>query len=187
MIDREHYTRVTEVLYPYSGLQHIDPKVLANAARRGTRVHQACEAIVTGEGAWGVDEEIAGYVKSFEKWWYMGHTVLAMEQRFFCDKKMITGQCDMILDTPQGAVILDIKTPMRPSKTWPLQGSAYAYLARAAGYNVSGIQFLKVDKNGKDPTVYNYKDEWEMFEKCLDVYNMFFKKVKNDHVFAPEN
>lgn len=44
------YTRVTEVLYPFSGLSNIKPDILANAARRGTRVHDICEGIMKGLG-----------------------------------------------------------------------------------------------------------------------------------------
>lgn len=172
------YTRVTEVLYPFSGLSAINPDVLANAARRGTRVHEVCEGIVRGIGAWDLDEEIQGYVKSFEHWWDEGHNVVAVEKRFYCDELMITGAVDMIVQTPQGAVIVDIKTSSRPSKTWPLQGSAYAYMARAAGYDIQDIQFLHVNKFGKKPKIYSYPDQMDLYRSCLDVYNHFFKKKK---------
>ena len=171
------YTRVTEILWPFSSLQHVDEHVLENAARRGTRVHAACEAIVSGEGAWDPEPELAGYIHSFEQWWNLGHTVLSMEERFYDDDMLITGQCDLIIAAPDDtAIILDIKTSAKPSKTWPLQGAAYAYLARKAGYNITGIQFLQVNRHGMDPTVYSYDDDWEMFEHCYHTYNRFFRK-----------
>ena len=175
---KDDYTRVTEVLYPLSGLSSIDPNIVANAARRGTRVHDVCEAIVKGLGTWDIDEEISGYVKSFEKWWSQGHKVLAVEKRFYCSELMITGQVDMIIEHDDGAIILDIKTSYKPSKTWPLQGAAYAYMARKHGYNIKGIHFLHLDKKGGDPKVYIYDDEFELFKKCLDIYNYFFKPMK---------
>lgn len=170
------YSRVTEILYPFSGLEKIDPAVVSNAAQRGTRVHHACEAIANGLGDWFVEDDIRGYVDSFKQWWHLGHSVIAIEQRFYCSELMITGQVDFVLQQENGAVILDLKTPMRPSKTWPLQGSAYAYMARQSGYNITGIHFLQLNKHGKKPKLHVYDDKMEMFLKCLDVYNHFFRK-----------
>ena len=170
------YTRVTEILYPYSGLQSIPPAILANAANRGTKVHNICESIMKGLGDWGVDEETKPYVDSFNKWWSLGHKVLSIEQRFFCSELMITGQVDMIVETENGAVILDLKTSSKPSKTWPLQGSAYAYMAKQAGYDIKGIHFLHLSKTGGDPHLYVYDDNFELFKKCLDIYKHFFEK-----------
>lgn len=169
------YLRVTEVLSPFSGLDKIDPVVLQNAANRGSRVHNACEAIVHGLGEWEIDDEIFGYVESFKKWWQLGHKVVSVEQRFFCSDLLITGQVDLILESPNGLVILDLKTPVKPSKTWPLQGSAYAYMAKKEGYDIQEIQFLQLNKHGIDPVIHIYDYDFEMFRKCLDVFNYFFK------------
>lgn len=43
------YTRVTEILKPFSGLDRIPKDIVANAARRGTKVHDVCEGIIRGE------------------------------------------------------------------------------------------------------------------------------------------
>lgn len=155
-------------------MTYIKPDILANAANRGTRVHDICEGIVKGLGEWNVTDDIRGYVDSFKLWWQSGHTVLALEKRFYCSELMITGQVDMIINTPQGAVILDLKTSSKPSKTWPLQGSAYAYMARKDGYDIKGIHFLHLDKLGKPPHLYVYDDCFELFSKCLDIYKHFF-------------
>lgn len=61
------YTRVTEILSPFSGLDRVPKAILKNAADRGTRVHKVCEGIVRGIGEWDVDVEISGYVSSFRK------------------------------------------------------------------------------------------------------------------------
>jgi hypothetical protein len=172
----DSYLRVTEVLYPFSGLQGIDKDVLERAAKRGTRVHKICESIVEGLGEWGVDDEVAGYVDSFKKWWATGHKVVLMEKRFFCDDLGITGQVDLIIETPTGLSIVDLKTPAKPSKTWPLQGSAYAYMARKAGYDIKHIQFLQLSKYGRNPLLYEYEDQFGLFQKCLDVFNHFFRR-----------
>lgn len=87
---------------------------------------------------------------------------------------MITGQVDMIIDSEDGAIVLDLKTSARPSKTWPLQGSAYAYMARKHGYDIKGIHFLHLNRNGNAPNLYVYDDEIELFKKCLDVFKHFY-------------
>lgn len=169
------FTRVTEVFKPFNGLDKIDPEIVANAARRGKRVHDICEGIVKGVDPWEIPDEVKGYVNSFRKWWDEGQQVLAVEKRFFCSNLMITGQVDYIIQAPEGAVILDLKTTYKPSKTWPLQGSAYAYLARQNGYDIKGIHFLHLSKHGIKPHLYVYDDHFELFKKCLDLYNHFFK------------
>ena len=73
-------------------------------------------------------------------------------------------------------IIVDLKTSAKPSKTWPLQGSAYAYLARQAGYNISGIHFLHLQRDGYKPDLYVYEDNFDLFKKCLDIYNYFREK-----------
>lgn len=178
------FVRVTEILYPFSGLSAVDPYILANAAKRGTRVHELCEQIMKGERP-DIPSELEGYIHSFMFWWQNGHEIVEMEKRFYCDDLKITGQCDLILNTPEGLVLLDLKTPVSPSKTWPIQGSAYAYLAQKAGYDIKKIQFLQVNKHGLEPTLHTYEYDYEMFKKCYDIYMHFFFKEKDGQ--AKEN
>ncbi len=173
---RENYLRVTTVLYPFSGLQNIDPDIVANAGRRGTKVHKICEAIVSGLGEIGIDEETWGYVESFKKWWEKGVEVVEMERRFWDDELCITGQVDFIINTPDGLSIVDIKTSSRPSKTWQAQGSAYAYLAKAAGFEIKKIFFLHLNKHGKEPKLFEYPVDDSFFLNILRVYNHFYHK-----------
>ncbi len=173
---RENYLRVTNVLYPFSGLQNIDADVLANAAERGTRVHKICEGIVLGIGEIGVDEITWGYVESFKKWWATSIQVISMEQRFWDDEHQVTGQVDFIINTPDGLAIVDIKTSSRPSKTWEVQGNAYAWLARNAGYDIKKILFLHLNKHGKEPKIYDYNVDPGFFLAVLRTYKHFFHK-----------
>ena len=50
MSDIDKHIRVTDILSPFSGLDRVPKDILANAARRGSRVHDVCEAIVKGLG-----------------------------------------------------------------------------------------------------------------------------------------
>jgi hypothetical protein len=173
---RGSYIRVTEVLYPFSGLQNINLDVVENAARRGGRVHKICEGIVTGIGEHDVDEEVWGYVQSFKHWWGEGRNVIEVEKRFWCDENQFTGQVDMILQTDYGMAILDIKTSANPSKTWEAQGKAYAYLARKSGYDIKKIYFLHLNKHGKNPRILEYPVDDEFFLSILKIYKFFFRK-----------
>ncbi len=176
--ERENYTRVTTVLYPFSGLQNIDPDVVSKAADRGTKVHKICEAIMMGLGEIGVDDEVLGYVESFKKWWGQGIDIVSMEERFWDDELHLTGQMDLIIKTDKGLALVDLKTSSKPSKTWPAQGSAYAYLAKNAGYDIKTIFFLHLNKHGKEPTLYEYPVDTSFFLEIFRVYTYFFQEEK---------
>jgi hypothetical protein len=172
--NREKYLRVTNVLYPFSGLDKIDADIVAKAADRGTRVHKICEGIISGLGDIGTDEETWGYVESFKRWWQLGHAVVAMEERFWDDDLKITGQVDIILETSEGLAIVDLKTSSRPSKTWQAQGSAYAYLAKRDGFDIKKIFFLHLNKHGKEPKLIEYPVDDSFFLAVLRVYIHFY-------------
>jgi len=170
---RENYTRVTAVLSPFSGLDKIDPEVVRKAGERGTLVHKICEAIISNIGEFG-SEDVKGYITSFKKWWEQGHEVVEMEKRFYDDELKLTGQIDLILNTPDGLAIVDLKTSYKPSKTWKAQGSAYAYLASKGGYNIKKIYFLHLNKFGKFPMIYEYPVDDNFFLNIFEVYKYFF-------------
>jgi len=172
---RENYTRVTSVLYPFSGLEKIDAQIVAHAAERGTKVHKICEGIIQGLGELGVEEETRPYVESFKQWWEKGHEVIMMEQRFWCDELEITGQVDLIIKTPEGLAIVDLKTSRKPSATWAAQGAAYAYLAKKAGHDIQKIFFLHLLRTGKEAKIYEYPIDDSFFFAILRVWNHFYK------------
>ncbi len=173
---RENYLRVTHVLSPFSGLHNVDPDVLAHAAERGTKVHKICEGIVLGLGEIGTDDETWGYVESFKKWWELGVDVISVEERFWDDELCVTGQVDLIIRTEQGLAIVDLKTTSKPSKTWPIQGAAYAHLAKKAGYDIKRIFFLHLNKHGKPPRLIEYPLDESFFLAALRIFIHFFHK-----------
>ncbi len=173
-ISREKYKRVTNILYPFSGLDKIPAHIVAKAAERGTKIHTICEAIMSGIGEMGVDKETKPYVESFKQWWGEGKPLVEMEKRFWCDEFKITGQLDMIIDTPEGLAIVDIKTSSKPSKTWEAQGSAYSYLATQAGYDIKKVYFLHLNRLGKPPKIYEYSPDPIFFLTILRIHNHFW-------------
>lgn len=175
--DLKGFTRVTEILWPFSEIKHVDPQVLAKAADRGTRVHNCCEAVIEGLGEF-VDEDIVGYMESFHHWWPVSqYKLIEMERRFFCHRLYITGKVDLILQEPNGKnTLVDLKTSARPSKTWLLQGSAYAYLAGKEGLDIDSMVFVRLKKDGKKPCLYSYTPDIPLFLKVYEVYKYFYEK-----------
>lgn len=173
---REKYVRVTNVLYPFSGLDKINVDTVAHAAERGTKVHQICEAIAAGLGEHIDDKEMVGYVDSFKKWWEIGHSVIEMEKRFWCNDLKVTGQVDFIIDTPDGLAVVDLKTSYKPSKTWSVQGAAYAYLAKKNLYDIKKIYFIHLSKQGKFPKIYEYPVDDSFFLAVYRTYMHFYHK-----------
>jgi len=174
----ENFTRVTSVLYPFSGLDKIDPAIVAHAGERGTKVHKICEGIISGLGELGVEDETRGYVESFKQWWALGHQVISMEQRFWCHKLKITGQVDLILQTPDGLAIADLKTSSKESPTWAVQGAAYAYLAKLSGFDIKKIYFIHLNKHGKEAKVYEYPVDDDFFFAILRTWQHFYQRNK---------
>lgn len=172
----DEYLRVTNILYPFSGLDKVDKDLVAYAADRGSRVHKVCEAIVKGLDELGVDKEIQPYIDSFKQWWGEGKEVIAIEKRFYCDKYRFTGQMDLIIREDNNIIIIDYKTSSRPSKTWEAQGGAYAYLAQQAGHDVKEVHFLHLSKLGKAPKVHKYPADSTFFFHCYHVYKHFYHK-----------
>ncbi len=179
MTDMDKYTRVTDALYPLSGLNKIDPVVLKNAADRGTRVHEVCAVLMDNLGLLELDESISGYIKSYEGW--ANGKKFIRPPRFFCDEHMITGECDALYQDNGEWVLVDLKTPLNESKTWMLQGSAYSYLAKKTGYDIKRIEFVKLSKVGKPAKVYVYEEKFDLYLKCLEVYRYFFKAVIDEN------
>lgn len=175
------YTRVTEVLYPFSGLAAVDRDLVAHAADRGSRVHRICESIVKGLGEHDVDDEIWGYVESFKKWWGNGKEVLCVEKRFYCDLTKITGQMDLIISEGDNRFIIDYKTSSKPSNTWRAQAGAYIYLTDQARMSIESAKFLHLNKHGKDPKIYEFdRSSVGFFFHCYEVYMHFYHKVPKE-------
>lgn len=172
---RENYIRVSHVLYPFSGLQHINADVVAHAAERGTKVHKICEGIIMGFGELGVDDETRPYIESFKKWWGEGKEVVMIEQRFWDDELELTGQVDLVIKENHELIIIDFKTSSRPSKTWPVQGAAYAYLARKNKHHITKVQFIHLSKTGKEPKIYEYPIYDSFFLAVYQTFKHFFE------------
>ena len=178
MFEIEEPTRVTTVLAPFSGYGSLPQENVKAAGVRGDKVHKIIETHLEGLGLWGIDEETKPYVDSCFLWWKDQYPVIVKEKRFTDLTLNITGQCDLIVQTEQGLVLIDWKTSAKENHTWKLQGSAYWHLAQQAGYDIKEVWFVKLDKKGKEPKIFKYDNAFDEFLKCLDIYNKYFKKQK---------
>lgn len=204
----EDYTRVTEVLYPFTNLKTIDPEVLKNAAERGTAVHKLCDFLAYNIGIMPGDLEnlvesytikvdrsafqnqehykkekklVEAYVESFKKW-YVNKKFMNKLNRFFDDDLMITGECDLLYRNDQRELVLvDLKTPMNESHTWLLQGSAYSYMAKKIGHDIQVIEFVKLSRYGEIPKVFTYQEDFDLFRCHLKAYLYSFKNLQIEH------
>lgn len=129
---------------------------------------------MSGIGEIGVTDQVAGYVESFKKWWDTTTDVIDIERRFWCDDLQVTGQVDLMMRTPEGIVIIDLKTSSKPNLTWRVQASGYTYLATKAGYDVKFCRFLHLDKFGKTPKLIDYPADPSLFLATYMVHQHFF-------------
>lgn len=171
----DEYTRVTHVLYPFSGLDQVPIEVLKNAQERGSKVHEICSAIVDDLGVVILDPDYTGYIRSFEEW-MINKEFVQRPSRLYCDKYKITGEIDGLYKNETGLTLFDIKTPAKESRTWSCQGSAYSYLCKLNGLNITKIEFVKLAKDGSKAVSFFYEENLEIFLKCLELYKHFFLK-----------
>ncbi len=177
------YARVTSVLRPFSDYGHIDKAVLANKCRIGTEVHQAiADDIDRAFPLVGPDTD--GYFTSFSKWKHrLNPQFIYSEQRYFCHEKMITGQIDSIIQFPGSdeIVLIDFKTSTQASPVvWPMQAHLYHYLLHSNGIKVSNrFLFLKLDKYGNYPVVFQYEFDANTHARCMLAIKEYWKdKIK---------
>lgn len=179
------YIRVTEVLDPYFDKSSIPPGVLEKAQERGTEVHDAIEMLLKGLGMW-ISPVYEPYIESFQRWvqatGFCSDNIVCLEHRMFNDELMLTGQCDLICTLGEETVLLDFKTSHSPSKSWPLQLSAYRFLSDV---EIDKAIVLHLQKDGGAAKIYEYPDMWDLYKKAYDVYVHFnpkkLKGKKNDN------
>ena len=175
MKDRSEYTTVTEVLATYAKLDMIPPDVLERACQRGSDVHDICEAHLTNMGIPPYNPELEGYIDSFHNW-HSKHASAKFDfpDRFYDDDLELSGECDCIMHFEGKRVLVDFKTSANESKTWALQGAAYAYMSDL-DMAIDEIHFVKLNKDGSDARVYNYDyhPHIGLFRDALDLHKYF--------------
>jgi hypothetical protein len=178
--DGRAYARVSEILKPLTDFSHIDPEVLANKCRLGTQVHAAIESEIKDEFPI-LQVDSYGYFKSFLSWQHeVNPQFHQSEQRYYSETHMITGQIDALvafqLETPY---LVDFKTSAQEGKSWSLQAHLYAMLLTQNNVPIQNkYLFIKLDKKGGFPQVFQYKFDLNLQAQCLNLIEEFWINEK---------
>jgi hypothetical protein len=177
------FARVTDILRPFNDFSKIDQKVLENKARIGTSVHEAIAHDIDGTFPCP-DSDALGYFESYIKWKAaLTPTFSISERRFFCKEKMITGQIDCLINISASIKLpqlVDFKTSAQESKVvWPMQAHLYHYLLSVNGMLAHPkFLFVKLDKHGNLPEVFEYTWSQNTHAKCMNAIDDFWKSRK---------
>jgi len=181
---KEGYTRVTEILKPWSDFSKIMEKVLENKRQIGCRLHNAIH-MYNECLPMDIDDSIRGYFESFLRWMKQTQaTIMFSEKRFYDNDWMITGCIDSVVRFPneREAVSVDWKTVASLTKegkiSWGYQGAFYHYLMEKNGVPELGDRylFLQLDKNGGLPLVREYEYSNKIMGECetlLKAYRLY--------------
>jgi len=180
----KEYARVSDILKPFSDFSHIDEAVLRNKTDIGTQVHNAISDDINGSFP-SPGKRGSGYFQSYQFWRLtLNPTFIQSEQRYFDDKKKLTGCIDALVKIPGDPlpILVDFKTSAQESPiTWPMQGHLYHYLLEESGIRVGKrFLFVKLDKLGSLPTVFEYKFDKNTHAKCMDAIDFYWKMRKDD-------
>lgn len=168
---KEGFLRVTTPLSAFTDFSSIPPHVLQHAADRGTKVHKLCELTLLDEYFPQPEEELKGYLNSFNEWKDTLETIHRLETRYYSDMLKITGAIDIIgtVKGDKSPSIIDIKTAASESKTWCLQLAAYQHLFNSnidTQVKAERRFALHLKKNGKRAKIIEYTDH----DRDLDLY-----------------
>lgn len=177
------YTRISEILSHLNTYADINPQVLNRKAKIGTEVHESINAFLNDIHL-PVSDQAEGYFQSWKFWNELASpTFCFSEERFYDDSLMITGCVDGIITFPysKSMHVIDYKTSASENQiTWPLQATFYHYLASKAGLSVSEkIMFVKLDKSGKSPKIFEYTYTPNLFKKCMEALESFRNSQKD--------
>ena len=122
--------RVTEVFSPYVKFDHVSADQLEALAYRGTAVHQYLYYHALDLWTPRPQGEAEGYCISGERWIDQNVRRVISAEREYSDPVLgYSGHPDLLVEDGNGRILLvDYKTPVTESKTWPLQLAAYHHL-----------------------------------------------------------
>lgn len=174
------YTRVTDVLSPFTGFSKIPAWVLDKAGERGTAVHKMFEDMSTGKE---VDEgdanEYASYYQSLCKW-IPGKDFLFPMDRLYSEELKITGLIDGIYHENGKFILFDLKTSQHVGRTWQEQLGAYILLL--GNIKIDRCEIVQINNKGEEPKIFTFNEDdfhWmqDSFLGCLEVYEKFFSET----------
>lgn len=189
-INGKIYVRVSEIASISGQFDGIDKQVVENKAKIGTNVHKFISQEINGEFPIVTGKE-SGYFQSFKRWEEMVRPKFtASEERYYCDKKRLTGCIDALVEFEgeEETVLVDFKTSAQESPiTWPMQAHLYYYLLSKSGKMISkNFIFLKLNRYGYLPTIFQYKLDNRLLDRCLQLVDDYWKIHEGENVLPQE-
>lgn len=171
---------VTTLMKPLSSnvYQGINQDVMANAASRGTAIHQAAENYLI----FGIDDispKYAMYFDAFKRWCddYQPE-VIATERRVYHRSLLFAGTSDLICKTRAGITLVDYKsTSAVNSMLCMVQLESYSRAWGTHGIDIEAQNILHLKKDGKY-MVHNYpknSEAWAVMQSLVTVRNFMNK------------
>lgn len=147
---------------------------------RGSAVHSACFAHITGAYVVPLRPSWSGYFDSFRRWCDTAKPQVELaEERLIDEKYGYCGQMDFIGTTElrDGRGLIDWKTSSSFEKWFRLQGAAYRNLAEKNGYKTEWGGNLRLKADGSMP-LFDYWPEniyldFSLFVYALNLYRFF--------------
>lgn len=170
---------VTSVLDRWSGLEHVNPQILAEAALFGTHVHDACDLYNRGEldeddlndNSHHVWEYFRGWVKFLED---TGAVVVESELKVHHPTLGYAGTLDNIVNLKKTNRIVDIKTGTALPKSVGPQVEAYNQAYKA----MTGNRLMKrycCHLKPYDYTLHALTNprDWDIFKAALTMHRWY--------------
>lgn len=178
------YVRVSDILAQFSDFSKINPAVLDAKAKVGTNVHEAIGDMVSGNFPLLETEKAVGYFRSYERWHSANKPqYLRMEQRFFDDKLMITGQIDAVINVgDKQHMLIDFKTSYTANpKVWELQAHFYWHLCHVNSVELNPtMTWINLDRKGGNPKLFTFEVSETKIMECIELANKWWLDYENN-------
>lgn len=196
-----NHIRVSEILAQFRDFSKIHPKVLSEKCDIGIEVHRNIHQYKTGGFVmfdsypvrnpmtaeilrW--EDRGEGYFNSYLMWDEKNKpSYQIMEERFYDDNLMLTGQIDGLMSADQ-PVLVDFKCSYKSDlEMWSMQAHYYSHLLKHNGVPVSDkFIWLRLKKDGKMPEVLEIEFDENMMSRCIDEAILFYEKKKEGISFT---
>lgn len=165
---------VSQIISPYKSFAGIPEAVMAAASERGTAVHDACFCLAKGQYPGPLDQVVLGHYNSFQRWFdSQVQDVILVEQRLVHPAYLYHGEPDLIVKLKTGKIaLIDIKTPVMPTKVWAAQVAGYRILASAHKIKIDLAGWIQTDREGGVPRVTLAKSGLEDITIFLQMLNI---------------
>lgn len=160
-------------------------KIRDKAANIGTIAHEMIEKHLLKEEfdpskypQVDIDKAETAFLAFLE--WEQAYQIkpVIVEGKFVSQELKTGGTCDLVADTKEGLILIDLKTSSGIFPEMRLQVAAYAYMLKENGHDIKQVHILRIDK--EDGSFHHHKlgtpetlsDEWEMFKLLRQVYGL---------------